>query len=516
MEISMRLWDKIKGVFNKMTGAQTIEQVLKIETNVSSEMENAIKLWGHMYQDKAPWLKLPTDANPEKVTSLGLPAYIASEKARMATLEFKSEITPIMKSGKKKDEATGLTFETSIPDGDIERAEYLNKCYQNTIVKDIRKYLELGIAKGGLVIKPYVANQEIHINYIQADDFYPISFDVSGNITEAAFLQYIISKDTVYTRVEHHKIENDTVTVTNRAFKAPKNSNIAPSNNLGKEVALSSISEWTNLAPVTKITSNKMLFAYFKMPLANTIDTHSPLGVSAYSRAVSLIKDADEQYSRLLWEFEGSELAIDVDRLTLNTWIDEEGNEISGIPSKQKRLYRKLELDEKSPAWNEFSPTIREASIISGLNFILRQIEDKCELSRGTISDPNDVAKTAEEIRNGKPTSYSANRDIQTALQDTLEDVVYIMNLYADIFNLAPKGEYNVSFEFGDGIHEDIEKENSRRLVQLDRGITDKVAYRMWYFGETKEQAISALAEVQQYNNWEAQQSIEREMDNEE
>lgn len=60
------------------------------------------------------------------------------------------------------------------------------------------------------------------------------------------------------------------------------------------------------------------------MPEANTIEAHSPLGVSGYSRAVKLIKEADLQYSRMLWEFQGGELAIDIDRDALNTVEDEE------------------------------------------------------------------------------------------------------------------------------------------------------------------------------------------------
>ena len=43
-------------------------------------------------------------------------------------------------------------------------------------------------------------------------------------------------------------------------------------------------------------------------------DMYAP---EVYARAAELIKQADEQYSRLLWEFEGSELAIDADAIAL-------------------------------------------------------------------------------------------------------------------------------------------------------------------------------------------------------
>ena len=72
---------------------QTIEQALHIVPAVSDRMSQAIDEWTAMYKDEAEWLHEPTYVDPTKVVSLGLPAFIASEKARMAVIEFKSEIT---------------------------------------------------------------------------------------------------------------------------------------------------------------------------------------------------------------------------------------------------------------------------------------------------------------------------------------------------------------------------------------------------------------------------------------
>lgn len=46
-----------------------------------------------MYKNQASWLHEPTLSNPIKIVSLGLPSFIASEKARMATLEMVTVIT---------------------------------------------------------------------------------------------------------------------------------------------------------------------------------------------------------------------------------------------------------------------------------------------------------------------------------------------------------------------------------------------------------------------------------------
>ena len=88
------LWAKIKEIVSKMFGMnQSIEETLHITPAVSNKMVEAIDEWTLMYEDRAEWLHEPDSADPTMVVSLGLPAFIASEKARMAVLELKSEIT---------------------------------------------------------------------------------------------------------------------------------------------------------------------------------------------------------------------------------------------------------------------------------------------------------------------------------------------------------------------------------------------------------------------------------------
>ena len=73
-----------------MIGANTIEQTLHVAPVISSKMEEAIQLWTDMYKNESPWLREPDWADPTRIVSLGLPAMIASEKARMALLVLPS------------------------------------------------------------------------------------------------------------------------------------------------------------------------------------------------------------------------------------------------------------------------------------------------------------------------------------------------------------------------------------------------------------------------------------------
>lgn len=535
---------KVKGIINKMIGKQTIQEVINTAPSISNTMIQAINLWSLMYEGNAPWLKEATDDDPSVVKSLGLPQLIASEKARTALLEFESEITTPIKEVKPatpnymnennigtdgKPEpliATHLVTE-DIPKGPTGRADYLNDQY--TKLKDaLRVQIEYGIAKGGLVIKPYPVRKnkksvqqttdmmtgkvtqkendydyDIEFDYIQANQFFPIAFDASGKITEAVFVERKADKKTIYSRLEYHKYEDNMVTVINRAFKSSnKTYGVGEFETLGTEIPLTDVPEWASLEPETQINGvDRLLFAYFKMPEANTVDTYSPLGVSGFDKVKGLIEEADKQYSRMLWEFEGGELAIDIDREALR-WLEDPNSNGQGksvMNKLQGRLYRKVDLNEEN-TYNVFSPTLREGALINGLNCILMRIEDGAGLSRGTLSDVLSEAKTATELKILRVRSYETNAHIQKAIQKALDDAIYVMNVYCDLYDITPDGEYEVSYEWDDSIIVDTDTELSKRIMLMQNGLASKLENRMWYFGETERQAREALMRIQEEN----------------
>lgn len=542
----MSIWNTIISKLGEMLGmisGKDIEKELNVITAISPQMENAIYLWSDMYKNKSPWLHEPDETNPVRIASLGLATMIASEKARLALLEFESEIsTPTEEvevpnpdyPGEQKF-ATGIdgkkfsvpafeppkTKTEERPVGDTQRAEYLERQYAK-LRKQLRKQIEYGIAKGGLVIKPYIVTNalpdendnsysvksdikpttEIDFEFVQADAFYPLAFTPAGKITEAAFIQTKQDKAITYHRLEYHKWENNIVTVINKAYKTTSTNSDLSLSNLGKEIPLTEVPEWKDFQPVTIIKDvTKPMFAYFRMPDANTIDTKSPLGVSGFSRAVGLIKDADFIYSTLLWEYDGGALAIDIDRDALKVENPGTDNEYSKLSVLQERLYRRIDLGSASDTYQPFAPSLRDANYINGLNTILMRIEDTCGISRGTLSDAADVARTATELKILKQRSYQTNADIQAAIEDALRDTIYIMNVYADLYNITPKGDYDISFEWDDSIMVDADEELEKRILLMQNGLASKVENRMWYFGETERQAIEALQKIDEEQN---------------
>lgn len=482
----MNLVEMLKGVWNKMIGAKTIESALKITPTISNEMKEAIELWEQMYMNQSPWLN-------ENVKSLNLASLISSEKARTATIEMDVKVT-----------------------GESDMAKFMEKSFKKVAFK-IREQLEYGIALGGLVIKPYVTlgpngKYVMEFDYSKATDFYPFSFSQDGKVTEAAFIDRIITKDTIYAKLEYHKLEGNKVIVKNAAFKmssnAYSNSSSFVSNELGTPIPLTEVPEWADLEPEIEIPNmTNLLFAYFKMPEANTVDLQSPLGASGFSRAVQLIKEADGIYSDLLWEFEGSQLAVDIDRTAVNPMKNPDGSYKEILPKLQDRLFRRTLDLGSDETYNVFSPTIRDASIINGLNNQLMRIEDACALSRGTLSVVTESeARTATELKILKQRSYSANQDIQKSLEETLKQLFVIMEQYCTLYNIVPAGTYEVAYKWDDSILVDKESERQQDLIEVQNGLMSKREYRIKWYGETDKQAEESLKII----NDEKTQELER------
>ena len=468
----MAFGDLTKNIFNKVvgfmsnffnSGTSTEEQTRSL---VSSKMSNAIEGWMNLYVGQAPWLA-------KNNRSLGLPAAIASELARLVTLEAKVDIV----CPAKNEESNSS-----------QRASFLDEQFKPFRSK-MRLYCEYGCAGGGLMLKPYVVGDTIAIDCVQATDFLPLAFDSKGKITVCKFVEHKKQGSHFYHRVERHEFKNGINTVTNKAYRS------LSITDRGTEVSLAEVPEWAELKPKQDIANTERpLFAYFRIPLGNTIDPTSPLGVSTYSRSVSLIEDADKQYQRFLWEFEGGELAIEASKEMFQT--DKKGKPI--IPEGKERLYRPNELDSSVPGSELikiFSPTLREAALKNGLNTILQKIEFNTGLAYGTLSDPQNVDKTATEIITAKQRSYSTITDIQMALQTAIEDLVYAMDVYATLYNLAPQGAYEVNCVWDDSIVVDAEAERSRDMNEVRMGLMQKWEYRVKWYGEDEETAKKVIAD---------------------
>lgn len=432
---------------------------------VSLTMEQHIGLWYAMMVNTPPWQNCD-------VKAVGLPAAICREVARPTLVEFTANIT-----GSK-------------------RADYLNENFQ-TAKENFNRALELGLALGGVALKPYIYGDNMLVDVTGAAGFQPTKFDPSGRCIGGVFKDKPVKVNgTYYVRLESHELNGTTYTIKNKAYYSDS------AGSVGADAQLTTIPEWADIEPEVAIENvDGPLFAYFKPPIANTADSNSMCGMSIYGDAatVELIKQADEQWERLRWEYKSSERKVLMDGTS------------STADMFNKRLFEIGPFSPNGDFFQHIEPQIRDDAIYRGFQNTLRRVEFNIGLSYGDISDPQTIEKTATEIRSSKQRKYVLVSSIQAALAHTFDSLIYAMDVYASLYGLAPAGDYEATYDWGDSILDDQEtkdKEFSRDLQLTSAGVMNPWELRAKYFNEDEDTAKAALPTAQDMVT-EQQQEVE-------
>lgn len=487
-----RIIEFIKKAIASMVGCNTVTDAVLETSAISSKMNDAIELWEKMYKNQAPWIN-----HEQGVVSQGLAKEVCQSVAidMLTEAESKVELPGLKKTG--GDSAEAPESEEEEP---TDRAGWLNKFYKDNLLKKLQEQLEKGLALGGMIIKPYVSNDKVYFDFCRQGSFVPLSFDDDGNIIDIAFVDQLTSGDKVYTRVERQTFANGSVVIENKAYVSKSVVN-SVNHDLGKEIDLGGVEKWKHItSPATIAGVDKPLFGYYRVASANNIDLDSPLGVSIFSPAAEVIELADMQLSRLDWEYEGGQLAIDVDQTALYPDGDPRFMGVQPVSNSRmgrlkERIFRKLDLGDEA-TYKEFAPTLRDANYINGLNYYRRLIEGLCNLARGTLSDVEADARTAEEIRTTKKKTYNTISRNQKALEDALQDAVKAADALCDAYKIAGKGEYVLSINWGDSILTDTSTELKDKMELVGEGILSKAEVRSWYTGEDLETAQEKIEET--------------------
>lgn len=283
---------------------------------------------------------------------------------------------------------------------------------------------------------------------------FPTAYNSNKEITGAVFVDSKRQGDYVYTRLESHNLNGTDYTIVNKAFRSERLTGQAPDDDFisvqypyQTPVPLSEVEEWASLSEEPVVINNveKPLFVYIKMPRANNLDPNSPLGTSVYSRATEVIEQADGQFSRILWEYDATEAAIHASADMFDS--DKSGKPI--LPAGRERLYRAFDFESKESFLKEYAPEIRSDPLFKGLNKYFQRIEFLVGLSYGTISDPQDIEKTAEEIRTSKQRSYTVVSRIQSAWDNGFDALIYAMDVLCTLYNLGSGRRYRKGYHMG-------------------------------------------------------------------
>lgn len=427
-----------------------------LDIQTSKDMLDAIQRWSQIYNGHEPWIDKDT-------ASLHVAKTICEKVSESVVVEYKSNCSE----------------------------KYIDKVYQK-FLGNIQTNAEYMIGKSCIFFRPYYTNGNIKVSVIQADKFIPVRFSDDGDLLSCIILDQITEESTVYTRLEYNELKDNKLIIKNIAYKGRKDGVI-----LESKINLKKVDKWKDIEEESIIEGvDRLLGGFASMKTANTVDNSLSIGMPIYHNAIDTLKEIDKQYSRTIWEYEGSELAVDIDESLLEH--DNKGNVI--YPKGKSRLFRKLIFDEvKDKNYNIFSPEIRDSAMFNGLNELLRQAEIQCHLEHGTLCKSDVVEKTATETKQKKQSYYTTVSNIQTSLQNAFNDLIYGIYVLCKLYGIPVATNYTVEHEWDDSIIVDKESARNQSLIERNNGITSDVQYIMETRNMKEKDAIAFVKKQQEY-----------------
>lgn len=435
--------------------AADVERVFQVSPVTSRTMAQGIDLWYAMYINRPPWETCD-------VVPLGLPAAVVRELQRSALAEF------------------SLRLEGG------PRAEYLDRQLTAASAAALPTALEIGLALGGVALRPCLEGDRLVVDATGPTGFSPTAFDASGRATGGVFKETVRQGDRWYTRFESHRFEHldngaSVYVVQNALYRSD-----AAGGPSGDPLPLSTVPKWAGMAEETRISGlERPLFSYFRRPSANTTDFGSPLGESVFAgAAVSLCRQADEQWGRLMWEYQSGERKIFMDGRVVDPGAMDSRMIVRGAFSAEGDLFE------------PFNPELRDDALYNGFQRLLQRLEFETGLAFGDISDPQAVEKTATEVRSSRQRKFVTVQAIQRAWQEALDGLLYAMEAWCDLYGLAPAAEVTAAYTWGDSVLDDPDSRRQEMAMDLQAvaaGLFNDYEYRMKWFGETEEEARSRL-----------------------
>ncbi len=448
----------------------------KVETIESDVMSAALQDWVNIYQGKPPWV----DPNDNDIESFNFAKKLCNETARLTTL------------------ALGISVEGSA------RADWINGFMESYISRMKNEECEKACAFGYIVLKP----NEKTIDYVMPWDFCP-THEEDGKIDGGIFFDHYHEPGDkwYYTRLEYHRFEkiNDIkyYHITNKAYRA------TGVNGIGQEVDMST-TVWAHLHEEDYAEGvEHPLFSIFKMPLSNNIDIGSPLGVSIFSNALKELKSLDIAWTRLEDEiFDSQKITFLGDML-----IESDGKPVrsrlspGGAVDKQgkplPRHVRILPGSTQGDEYHETVPSMQTTDRLSGIDHFLNLVGVKCGYSTGQFVLNGKTAQlTAAQVESDDRETIQLISQIRASLQDATDGLIYALDKWADLYNLAPVGTYEVSYDFQD-ITMNFDEDRLRHWQYVQSGKYPLWRFYMEYEGMTELEAKQLAQEARSENQTE-------------
>ena len=397
---------------------------------------------------------------------------------------------------------------------------------QNALREKMQESIEQGLALGGAAIKVFSEakhdengneipeSRTINIGYAMADQFIPTAWD-NAKVTEGVFISRIAKGGYYFTRLEWHRWNGLTYTITNELYRSDiqKGKNAGESQDiLGVRWPLADI--YPYLDEETVVPVSESLFTYWRTPIANNLDDNSPLGMSMYGNALETLHALDICFDSFVREFRLGKKRIIVPARAIRTVVDPTTMKTVRYFDANDETYEALASDNPEDLKiTDNSVTLRVEEHVQAINAFMSILCLQTGFSPGTFTfDLHTGLKTATEVVSEDSKTYKTIKTIQNqiapALEHIVRNIIDVAILYETQFegqsieSLA-SGGYNVNITFDDGVTQDRQTNINEGVMLVGAGLLSKFKFltdRKYGQGLTPEQAEEELKRIGEEN----------------
>lgn len=418
---------------------------------------------------------------------------------------------PIARTASKKIASLVYNEQAEITSDNKSVDEFISYTLDNDrFNKNFERYLESGLALGGLAMRPYVDGDRIRVAFVQAPVFLPLQSNTQ-DVSNAAILTKAIKsegrKNVYYTLVEFHEWvtadgneqgstkDKSYYRITNELYKSDI------SDALGQRVNLSEL--YPDLEPVTMFKDlSRPLFTYLKTPGMNNKDINSPLGLSIFDNAKTTIDFINRTYDEFMWEVKmGQRRVIIPEQLTKLTAQREDGS----ITFKRRfetdqNIYTQLgggDMDANSI--KDITTPIRSNDYITAISEGLKLFEMQIGVSAGMFSFDGKSMKTATEVVSENSDTYQMRNSIAALVEQSIKELCVSICELGKATGLY-KGEIpeleDISVNLDDGVFTDRNAELAYWMQMVSAGFAPQRLGIQKTLNVSEEEAKDYLAEI--------------------
>ena len=219
-----------------------------------------------------------------------------------------------------------------------------------------------------------------------------------------------------------------------------------------------------------------------------------------YAEALEELRDLDVAYSRNATEiFDSQKIVLIDDQLTKQAG---QGKKNSDGTTAQQRVqlphYVKdvFGISSEVPFYQEIVPALQTPVRLEGLNSQLSLVGYKCGFSQGYfVFDQKTGMVTATQVESDDRRTIQLIKDIRDKLEGCIDAALYALSIYADLYGLAPAGEYEITYDFGD-ITYNREEDRARWWSYVVQNKVPAWMYFQKFEGMSEEEAKAMVEEA--------------------